>query len=495
MPFCQVCRKTLHRADAGIYLKVPTDLEGAVSGAPIKVTVFARKSPNASPDRFFAVAYSTLDAGNSGWKQFKLTDTLAPYSLIYQLPSVERGDWDFVGILPDLGGGGVVEIAAIAVDPNPVASMSTAFYTLAVERVPLPPVSSQRGAIAQVGDLLLYAAGKGRLYAIANLGESVSEVDLAIPLRHKHALLERFAPRNASTYDIAAEPSPLGEPGHYDLYASYLGIDDESECHFLTLSKAVVAVSGDDLNVIAGWEGVFRAEPCVPFASMVDLADETGGRIDFNADGIILTTGIFESDPQADDQDYGKIIRLDRTTFNKRTISKGHRNPQGLFIDSDGTIFETEHGPRGGDEVNVIEDGKNYGFPVVTYGTTYGKRLWCAWRKCDPDAPPESQGRHLGFEQPIYAFAPSIGISQIIKVVADRQFPIWQGDLLVASLATQSLYRLHLHEQRVIVVEPIALGPRLRDMIELDDGRIVILTDERALLIVSNGDKGGAHSR
>lgn len=356
----------------------------------------------------------------------------------------------------------------------------TARYDLAVQRVALPPVESRRGSLAKVGDLLLYAAQKGRLYVIADVAVS-GEFDLAIPLRHEHPLLAQGPPEWVSVFDLAAESSHTGEPGRYDIYASYLDVDEGQRCIFLALSKAVVSVSGGALNPVAGWEQVFRADPCLPVIS----TNSTGGRIDFDADGIVLTVGTFNSISG----DYGTIVRLDRTTFDKHTISTGHRNPQGLFIDSNGTIFETEHGPQGGDEVNVIEDGRHYGWPFVTYGTDYGKKQYCGVRPCPMDAPAESQGHHLGFEQPLYAFVPSVGISQIIGVTRATEFASWRGDLLVSSMVARSLYRVHLHEQRVVVVEPIPLGASVRDMVELDDGRIVLLTDDRELLVLSNAER------
>lgn len=478
----------------GIFLTIPEDIEGTLAGRPIRVTVVARSSGGATGDRSFAVAYSTAGDGNSGWRQFDLTGALTAYSFDYDAPAiVNGGGMDLVGIHPDPGGGvGSIAVAAIAVEPIIIPPRTTAFYEVAVERVALPRVQSRRGALAKVGDLLLYSAQKGQLYLIAGLGASVREVDLAIPLQHTHPALARFRPAFVSIYDIAAEPSPSGQVGLFDLYASYLGIDDRERCLHLALSRSVVAVAGDELSVVAGWEEVFRSEPCLPLDSMEAINNETGGRIAFDAEGIVLTIGTANTGSvfaRAEEGDYGKVIRLDRTTFEPHTISIGHRNPQGLFIDDDGTIFETEHGPEGGDEINIVEDGRDYGWPVVTYGTNYGSQTYCRPRPCDADS---SQGRHLGFEQPIYAFVPSIGISQIIRVTSDEQFPVWQGDFLVASLAAEALYRVHVDEGQVVrVVEPIELQMGgLRDMIEMDDGRVAILTNERELLIVSNADRG-----
>jgi aldose sugar dehydrogenase len=121
----------------------------------------------------------------------------------------------------------------------------------------------------------------------------------------------------------------------------------------------------------------------------------------------------------------------------------------------------------------VLEDGVDYGWPTVTFGTDYGSTVW-------PTS--QSQGRHDGFRQPRYSWLPSIGASQIIRIESDSLFPIWQGSLLVGSLSTRSLYRLVSDQGRIVLSEPIELGKRVRDILELDDGRILVWTDDAALV-------------
>jgi hypothetical protein len=81
-----------------------------------------------------------------------------------------------------------------------------------------------------------------------------------------------------------------------------------------------------------------------------------------------------------------------------------------------------------------------------------------------------------------------VGTSQILRVKSEQQFPIWKGDLLVASMVGRTLYRLHYDDGRIVVNEPIALGSRLRDMVELEDGRLAILTDSREILFLSTAE-------
>ena len=172
------------------------------------------------------------------------------------------------------------------------------------------------------------------------------------------------------------------------------------------------------------------------------------------------------------DDSYGKIVLLDLATGESRIFTWGHRNPQGIAVTSDSVIWSTDHGPRGGDELNLITEGNNYGFPLVTYGTQYEALTW-------PGNP--SQGRHDSYVKPMYAWVPSIGISEMIVIEQDA-FPYWKGDLVVSSLARNSLYRVRIEDGRVMFVEPIAIGHRIRDIVEAGDGSIVLKTDDNFLI-------------
>jgi aldose sugar dehydrogenase len=136
----------------------------------------------------------------------------------------------------------------------------------------------------------------------------------------------------------------------------------------------------------------------------------------------------FTQDPASS---FGKIFEIDLDTENSRVVSLGHRNPQGLTVTSRGALFSTEHGPKGGDELNLITEGSNYGWPNVSLGTEYkGYDL-------ENHAP---VGEHTGYQAPVFAWVPSIGPSNLIEVRGfDRR---WDGDLLVASLKANSLFRL-----------------------------------------------------
>jgi len=148
------------------------------------------------------------------------------------------------------------------------------------------------------------------------------------------------------------------------------------------------------------------------------------------------------------DSDIGKIIFINLKDKKKIIYSFGHRNPQGLLVDGN-TILSTEHGPYGGDEINKIIFEKNYGWPIASYGSSYpatNKRL-----KFTREEYLESHSEN-NFEEPIFSFIPSIGISQIIKIpnnFADK----WKNNYLVSSLFGGSLYRIKFDKKFLLIKE------------------------------------------
>jgi cytochrome c2 len=238
------------------------------------------------------------------------------------------------------------------------------------------------------------------------------------------------------------------------------------------------------------WQTIFESQPCVPLFGEGAMrgknpfrGEEIGGRLTLlDADTLLLTQGdhgfsgiegavAFAQDPKAT---YGKTIRIDLRSHAASLNTLGHRNPQGLYAAPDGRIWETEHGAQGGDELNLLVPGANYGWPEVTYGTDYGALIWALSKQ---------QGRHAGYQQPVYSWLPGIGISNLVQIQRER-FPIWRGDLLIGTLGSRGLFRVVLDGNRAVVTERIPLQHRVRDLLELDDGRLLLWTDEAALLTI-----------
>jgi len=146
--------------------------------------------------------------------------------------------------------------------------------------------------------------------------------------------------------------------------------------------------------------------------------------------------------------------------------SYGHRNIQGADLHPDtGELWTIEHGPRGGDELNIPRAGRNYGWPVIGYGEDYnGSRMH------------EASARE-GMEQPIYYWDPVIAPGDM-DFYRGTLFP-WRGDILIAGLETEALVRLDVEGERVTGEERFALNVgRIRDLAESEDGALWIITDE-----------------
>jgi glucose/arabinose dehydrogenase len=150
--------------------------------------------------------------------------------------------------------------------------------------------------------------------------------------------------------------------------------------------------------------------------------------------------------------------------------SYGHRNSQGLALHpTSGKPWEHEHGPRGGDEINVLAPGKNYGWPVIGYGIDYSGAKIHASTKKD------------GMEQPVWYWVPSIAPSGMAFTTGDL-FPAWRGNLLVGALAGQALVRLELDGEKVVKEERLLqqLRERIRDVRVGPDGALWLVTDNSA---------------
>jgi glucose/arabinose dehydrogenase len=215
-----------------------------------------------------------------------------------------------------------------------------------------------------------------------------------------------------------------------------------------------------------------------------------GSRLAFDGNGFLFVTvgdrqapprGNLEAHPAQDRSNHhGTINRLhddgrvpaDNPFVNEAGVrpeiwSYGHRNPQGLAIHPEtGDVWANEHGPQGGDELNLIERGANYGWPVVGYGVNYGSGTAI-----------HSGTRREGMEPPVHFWVPSIATSGLLIYTGER-FPQWRGNLFVGGLAGQQLARLTMDGRRVVSEETLVRGMgRIRDVRQGPDGFIYLVID------------------
>jgi aldose sugar dehydrogenase len=236
----------------------------------------------------------------------------------------------------------------------------------------------------------------------------------------------------------------------------------------------------DDLSGLKDFKVIFRQEP------KLSTGNHFGSRLVFDRDGYLFIT-LGENNDRATAQDLdklqGKIVRLypdgrvpDDNPFvgqsgvRPEIWSYGHRSPQGAALNPwSGTLWENEHGPKGGDEINIVERGKNYGWPLATHGINYS------------GAPiPEAVGQTApGTVQPHHVWEKSPGISGMAFYDGDR-FKAWQHNVFIGALATKELIRLQFDGDKVVHEERLMgeLKERIRDVRQGPDGYLYVLTDE-----------------
>ena len=149
--------------------------------------------------------------------------------------------------------------------------------------------------------------------------------------------------------------------------------------------------------------------------------------------------------------------------------SLGHRNPQGLMLDAQGQLWAHEHGPQGGDEINRIQPGQNYGWPVITYGENYGGgKIGAGITQKD------------GLEQPVWHWTPSIAPSGFTQITSSAYGAAWQGSYVVGSLKFRQLQRVQLKDGRIVGQPEVFQNDigRVRDVRQGPDGLLYVLTED-----------------
>ena len=254
------------------------------------------------------------------------------------------------------------------------------------------------------------------------------------------------------------------------IYLSYASPDDDNDAATAVARGRLAGARLEDV------EEIYVALP------RDDGGRHFGSRLLF-ADGYLFVTAGERGEPdRAQDvgDPAGSVIRLlddggvpkdnsfiGQADARPELYSIGHRNPQGMAREAaTGRIYAVEHGPKGGDELNLIEPGVNYGWPVITYGKSYmGFKI--------------GEGTHKeGMAQPVHYWVPSISPSGLMIYDADR-FPAWQGSFFAGALSGELLVRLEVADGKAVVEERMLedLEERIRDVRQGPDGLIYLLTD------------------
>jgi glucose/arabinose dehydrogenase len=309
---------------------------------------------------------------------------------------------------------------------------------------------------------LLVTERPGRMRVIGKdgqVGPPLAGVPKVLAERQGGLLDVRLAPdfaKSGTIFFSYAEPRGGGENG-------------------TSVARARLVLDGEG-GRLDNVEVIFRQEPS--YASDLHF----GSRLVFDRDGMLFVTLGERFEPMKEAQNpanhIGKIVRItpdgapapgnpNLPGWDPKVWSIGHRNIQGADLHPEtGQLWEAEHGPRGGDELNIAHPGRNYGWPVIGYGRHYsGAKIGVGTAK-------------EGLEQPIYYWDPSIAVSGLAFYTADL-FPGWKGNLFTGALAGEHLERLVLEGDKVVAHEKLLsdLGERIRDVRQGPDGALWLLTD------------------
>ena len=218
----------------------------------------------------------------------------------------------------------------------------------------------------------------------------------------------------------------------------------------------------------------FRSKPCVPISAVQHAA----GRMEvINKGSAYLTVGDLGYGDLGDRNlrgDLGSVFRI--TAKGAKKISSGHRNQQGIELLDDKTLLVSEHGPRGGDEINIVENGIDYGWPFVTYGAPYSQGDYVI---------PTKPGTHVGFREPIKQWTPSIAPTELVQLPRGI-FGKYGGGLVMGTLREASLVFMRFENGKILETQISRVGYRIRDLELMPDQRLIASTDDGRLLIFTS---------
>ena len=362
-------------------------------------------------------------------------------------------------------------------DRNAIAigrELDTALLPLRICSVPIKKaeaIAAMAGGIAMVADHLVVMDRLGKFYQCNDDCSTLANVPLPpLPnnlLEYVSEIGTRLDERSFRAHSVRF----LG--GENKLAVSHEYFD--TKLRSVRFAVSVIEVDPESLRARGQWETVFLGDPEPVDSEPV----EAGGALAWERDGkLLVTAGDFQTELRKTAQDprstFGKIFEIDLRTHIHRVVSWGLRNPEGLIFSESLGLLSVEHGPEGGDRLMAIAEGANYGWPNVSLGTDYGRYSF---------GQTESVGRLDGYASPLFAWVPSIAPTELIEVRGfDKR---WDGDLLVASLKAQSLFRLRLDKSRVVYCEPIFIGKRIRDVISMNPQTIALWTDDAQLVFIS----------
>jgi glucose/arabinose dehydrogenase len=325
---------------------------------------------------------------------------------------------------------------------------------------------SQRGAALAVLDdgSLLLGGGKsgGELFTYNIESKSLKKIATLISANRRN---------NDSRFAINDIGILTQSSSAVKLLVSYPRLGLERNCVEVVIEQLDFNRLTQKVKRVSNW---LITKPCVPISAV----QHTSGRFAvIDQSSAYVTIGDLGY-PQISDRkkrgDLGSIFKVSAKGAVK--VSQGHRNAQGIVLFNNKDLLAAEHGPRGGDEINLIKQGADYGWPFVTYGQPYGSGDYVR---------PIKTGTHAGFIEPLTYWVPSIAPTELVQLPKDG-WGQWSNQLLLGTLKEQAVVFIKLDQKLAVVdQQKVDVGHRIRDLEVLPTGVAVATTDSGQLLLIS----------
>ena len=256
-----------------------------------------------------------------------------------------------------------------------------------------------------------------------------------------------------------------------NLLISYPRLGLQRDCVEVVVENVNYDRINQKINRVKTW---LVTKPCVPISAV----QHTSGRFEVidskSAYVTIGDLGYTQISNRKKRGDLGSIFKVSSTSVSK--FSQGHRNAQGILLYNGKDLLASEHGPRGGDELNLIKAGSDYGWPFVTYGQPYGPGDYVR---------PTKTGTHAGFVEPLKYWVPSIAPTELVQLPKSG-WGDWSNQLVLGTLREQVLVFIAIDERFAVTnTVNVDIGERIRDLEVLSTGELVATTDSGQLLVIN----------
>jgi glucose/arabinose dehydrogenase len=255
-----------------------------------------------------------------------------------------------------------------------------------------------------------------------------------------------------------------------EVVVSYPRYDRSRDCVSVVLGAYQIDLGlKPSVKRTATW---FTSKPCVP----VSAVQHAAGRIEvIDKSNVYMTVGdlgFTKIDQVSTRQDLGSLFKINKTKVEK--ISQGHRNQQGILLVGN-DLYTSEHGPRGGDELNLITRGQDYGWPAVSFGQPYSSGDYVK---------PGVTGSHEGFTKPLTYWVPSVAPTELVQL--PKSWGAWSSQIVMGTLREESLIFIQLTNRTTVgQITEVNVGERIRDLEISKDGHMIATTDGGKLLVIT----------